>query len=99
MAKSELSGDYSDDDRGNTTSGVDNSNIPAKGSPWAKILVGLLIAVVIGFLLTRMPFLAGSLNAGAPAGEAVTGGIGSEEVDIAPALPDADETTPATVPQ
>ena len=75
MAKHELSGDYADDDRGDVTTGLDSSDMPAKGSPWAKILVGLLIAVVIGFLLTRMPFLAGSLNAGAPAGEAVTGGI------------------------
>ena len=75
MAKHERSGDYADDDRGNTTTGLDSSDMPRKGSPWAKILVGLLIAVVIGFLLTRMPFLAGSLNAGAPADEAVTGGV------------------------
>ena len=74
MAKRELSGDYNDDDR-TGTAGVDNTDIPAKNSKWGKILAGLLVAVVVGFLLTRLPFLAGSLNAGAPAGEAVTGGV------------------------
>ena len=99
MPRSELSGDYRDDDRGDTTTGVSSSDLPRKNSPWAKILVGLLVAVVIGFLLTRMPFLAGSLNAGAPAGQAVTGDVGdSGDVDIAPALPDANETTPSTAP-
>ena len=98
MARNELSGDYSDDDRGNTTTGIDTSDMPAKGTPWAKILVGLLVATVILFLLTRMPFLAGSLNAGAPAGEAVTGGVSDSEVDTAPALPDPNEVTPSTAP-
>ena len=99
MPKSELSGDYNDDDRSDVTTGVDSSDMPSKGSPWAKIMVGLLIALVIGFLVTRLPFLAGSLNAGAPAIESVTGGVGSDGVDVAPALPDPNETTPSTVPQ
>lgn len=65
----ERSADYDDPEPESAQSGVTDRNIPKSGSRKAAIAVGVLVAVVVALLVSRMPFLAGSLNAGAPVGE------------------------------
>ena len=108
--RSALSPDYTDPEAQSAQSGVTDRNIPRKGSRKAAIAVGLLAAVVVGFLVTRMPFLAGSLNAGAPVDDMVTGSVetvedgrveaigGGSDVDVSSSMPTPNELTPSTVP-
>ena len=97
-----LSADYTEPDRAAAKTGATHERMPAKGTSWAKIGAGLLVAVVVGLLVTRMPFLAGSLNAGAPVDEVITGSVeadgGAGAVDTSSALPEPDELTPSTLP-
>ena len=110
--RSSLSADYTDPEARSERSGVSHRDLPRAGSRKAAIAVGVLAAVVVGLLVTRMPFLAGSLNAGAPVDEMVTGSveplpsddaflpddtIGNDD-DASSAMPTPNRLTPATVP-
>ena len=77
--RSALSPDYRDPEPEDAQKGMTNRNIPRAGSRKAAIAVGVLAAVVVALLVSRMPFLAGSLNAGAPVDGMVTGSV--EAVD------------------
>ena len=100
--RSALSADYSDPEPQDAQSGVTDRSLPRSGSRKAAIAAGVLAAVVVGFLVSRMPFLSGSLNAGAPVDEMVTGSVSGGEdasrVDTSSAMPTPDELTPSTVP-
>ena len=94
-----LSADYSDPEASHDKVGATHERMPEKKRGKAGLWVGLLGLVVVGLLVSRMPFLAGSLNAGAPVDEVVTGSIeGGDEVDTSSTLPTPNEITPSTVP-
>ena len=95
-----LSADYTDPEATHAKVGATHERMPAKTKSRAGMWVGLLAAVVVGLLITRMPFLAGSLNAGAPIDDMVTSSVGADgdEVDTSSALPEPDVITPSTVP-
>ena len=97
--RSALSPDYADPEPQGAWDGVTHRDLPRSGSRKAAIWVGVFAAVVVGLLVGGMPFLAGSLNAGAPVDEVVTGSVARDgDVDLAPALPDAERITPSTAP-
>ena len=98
--RSGLSADYTEPETASDRTGLTHERMPAKTKKSrAGLWVGLLGLVVVGLLVSRMPFLAGSLNAGAPVDAAVTGSIGdANEVDTSSALPTPNEITPSTVP-
>ena len=95
--RSALSPDYTDPEAESQQSGVTNRDLPRSGSRKAGIAVCILAAVVVALLVSRMPFLAGSLNAGAPVDDMVTGSVESD-VDVSSSMPTPDEITPSTVP-
>ena len=98
--RSALSPDYSDPEPEDRQSGITNRDIPRKGSKKAAIAVGVLAALVVALLVSRMPFMAGSLNAGAPIDDMVTGSVEPVETDgdASSAMPTPNRLTPATVP-
>ena len=73
--------DYSEPETARAKAGATHERMPGKGSKWAKIGAGLLVVLVVGLLVSRMPFLAGSLNAGAPVDEVVTSSVDTEVGD------------------
>ena len=79
--RSALSPDYAEGGREEPHHGVSHSDLPRSGSRKAAIAVGVLAAVVVALLVSRMPFLAGSLNAGAPVDEMVTGSVENGPAD------------------
>ena len=110
--RTSLSADYTDPEPGSAQKGVTNKSMPRSGSKKAAMWVGIFGAVVVALLVSRMPFLAGSLNAGAPVDEIATGsveplpaddpylpddGIG-EDGDASSAMPTPNRLTPSTVP-
>lgn len=103
--RSALSPDYTDPEAQSERTGATSRDIPKKGTNKAAIAVGVLAAVVVALLVSRMPFLAGSLNAGAPVDEMVTGSvetmerdaIGSDD-DASSSMPTPNRLTPSTVP-
>ena len=96
--RSALSPDYRDPEPEDEQSGATNRNIPKKGTNKAAIAVGVFAAVVVALLVSRMPFLAGSLNAGAPVDEMVTGSV-ENDVDVSSSMPTPDRITPSTAPR
>lgn len=95
--RSALSPDYRDPEPESRQSGVTDSKMPRSGTRKAGIAVGILAAVVVALLVSRMPFLAGSLNAGAPVDEMVTGSV-ENDVDVSSSMPTPNEITPSTAP-
>ena len=95
-----LSADYTEPEPTRVKTGATHERMPPKKKSRAGLWAGLLVAVVVGLLVSRMPFLAGSLNAGAPVDEVVTSSVPSEGdgVDTSSALPEPDELTPSTLP-
>lgn len=111
--RSSLSADYSDPEPESERHGVTDRKLPKSGSKKAAMWAGILVAVVVALLVSRMPFLAGSLNAGAPIDDmatssveplpdddplAVNDAIGSDD-DASSSMPTPNELTPSTVPQ
>ena len=99
--RSGLSADYADPEPESAQSGVTNRTLPRSGSRKAAIAVGVLAAVVVGLLVSRMPFLSGSLNAGAPVDEVVTGSVEAVDPasDASSSMPTPDQLTPSTPPE
>lgn len=101
-----LSPDYTDPEPASARSGATHERMPAKrkggGRSRAGLWVGLFAAVVVGLLVSRMPFLAGSLNAGAPVDEIATASVSedgrADAVDVSSALPEPDAITPSDPP-
>ena len=110
--RSSLSADYTDPERESAQSGVTNKSLPRSGTKRAAMWVGILGAIVVALLVSRMPFLAGSLNAGAPVDEIATGSVQplpsddpflpddaiGEDGDASSAMPTPNRLTPSTVP-
>ena len=97
-----LSADYSDPEASHDKVGATHERMPEKKRGKAGLWVGLLGLVVVGLLVSRMPFLAGSLNAGAPVDEMATASVSedgrADAVDVSSALPEPDAITPSDPP-
>ena len=95
-----ISPDYTDPEARSARTGATHEALPSKGSSRTKWIVTGFVVLVLGLLVSRAPFLAGSLNAGVPLDETETALVrGADDgVDTSSALPTPDELTPARAP-
>lgn len=65
----------------------------------SRLWPGLFGALVVGLLVMGMLSMTGLFNAGAPIDETVTSSVYADgDTDVSSALPDAELTTPSTLP-